>query len=256
MSDALTGKTALVTGGSRGIGRGIATRLAADGALVAVHYATNSQAAAETVTSIEAAGGSAFAIGQPFGDQDDAARLVERLDHELSERTGSTHLDILVNNAGVSLQGGLAETTAAIFDEQFAVNTRAPFFLTQAAAQRMGPGGRIITISSGVTRQAFPNLLAYSMSKAAIDVMARTLAKELGPRGITVNVVAAGLVDTDMNAGWLRASDEAREQAASVSAFGRVGQPSDIADVVAFTASDDARWITGQVIDATGGSVL
>jgi NAD(P)-dependent dehydrogenase (short-subunit alcohol dehydrogenase family) len=189
MSDSLAGKVALVTGGSRGIGRGIATRLAADGALVAVHYATNSQAAAETVTSIE-------------------------------------------------------------------VNTRAPFFLTQAAAERMGPGGRIITISSGVTRQAVPNLLAYSMSKAAIDVMARTLAKELAPRGITVNVVASGLVDTDMNAAWLRASDEAREQAASVSAFGRIDQPSDIADVVAFTASEDARWITGQVLDATGGSVL
>jgi 3-oxoacyl-[acyl-carrier protein] reductase len=256
MSDSLTGKVALVTGASRGIGRGIAMRLAADGALVVVHYATNAQAAAGTVDAIQGAGGIAFAISQPLGRDGDVQQLFARLDQDLTKRTGSTHLDILVNNAGVSLPGGLAETTASIFDRQFAVNTRAPLFLTQAAVERMGPGGRIITISSGVTRQAWPNLLAYSMSKAAIDVMARTLAKELAPRGITVNVVAAGLVDTDMNASWLRGSDEAQLQAAAISPFGRIGEPSDIADVVAFTASEDARWITGQILDATGGSVL
>jgi NAD(P)-dependent dehydrogenase (short-subunit alcohol dehydrogenase family) len=253
---ALEGKVALVTGASRGIGRGIARRLAADGALVAVHYATNAGAAAETVAAIEAAGGRAFAVGQPLGVAGDVAGLFAQLDAELTARTGSTHLDVVVNNAGVALQGDLAQTTEAVFDEQFAVNARAPLFIAQAAAERMGPGGRIVSISSGVTRQAWPNLLAYSMSKAAIDVMARTLAKELGPRGITVNVVAAGLVDTDMNAGWLRVDDASRAQAASVSAFGQVGEPAHVADVVAFVASDDARWVTGQVIDATGGSVL
>jgi NAD(P)-dependent dehydrogenase (short-subunit alcohol dehydrogenase family) len=256
MTNSLKGQVALVTGASRGIGRGIAQRLAADGALVVVHYAGNSAAAAETVAAIEADGGAAFSVGQPFGDPDDAAQLFAKLDAELERRTGSTHLDVLVNNAGIALQGGLAETTAEVFDSQFAVNVRAPFFLTQAAAERMTAGGRVITISSGVTRQAWPNLLAYSMSKAAVDVMARTLAKELAPRGITVNVVAAGLVDTDMNAAWLRASDEARAQAASASAFGRVGEPRDIADVVAFVASENSRFVTGQVLDATGGSVL
>jgi NAD(P)-dependent dehydrogenase (short-subunit alcohol dehydrogenase family) len=256
MSNALQDQVALVTGGSRGIGRGIAERLAADGALVAVHYATNADAAADVVATIAAAGGRAFAVGQPLGVAGDVAGLFAQLDAELTARTGSTHLDVVVNNAGVAVQAGLAQTTPAVFDEQFAVNTRAPLFIAQAAAERMGDGGRIITISSGVTRQAWPNLLAYSMSKAAIEVMARTLAKELAPRGITVNVVAAGLVDTDMNAGWLRVDDDSRAYAASVSAFGRVGLPADVADVVAFAASPDARWVTGQVLDATGGSVL
>jgi 3-oxoacyl-[acyl-carrier protein] reductase len=252
----LTGRTALVTGGSRGIGRGIAERLAQDGALVAVHYGTNAAAAAEVVAAIEAAGGAAFAVGQPLGVDGDAAALFAQLDERLRERTGSTHVDVVVSNAGIATQAGLAETTPAQFDELFAVNTRAPFFIAQAAAERMGPGGRIVTISSGVTRQAWPNLLAYAMTKGAIEVMTRTLAKELAPRGITVNVVAPGLVDTDMNADWLRVSDETRAQAAGVSAFGRVGEPSDVADVVAFAVSDDARWVTGQVLDATGGSVL
>lgn len=256
MRNALHDKVALVTGASRGIGRGIAERLAADGALVAVHYGTNADAAGQVVAAIAAAGGRAFAVGQRLGVDGDVAALFARLDAELTARTGTTDLDIVVNNAGISVQGGLAETTPAIFDEQFAVNARAPFFIAQAAAERMGDGGRIVTISSGVTRQAWPNLLAYSMSKAAIDVMARTLAKELAPRGITVNVVAAGLVDTDMNAAWLRADADSRAYAASVSAFGRVGEPADVADVVAFAASPDARWVTGQVLDATGGSVL
>jgi NAD(P)-dependent dehydrogenase (short-subunit alcohol dehydrogenase family) len=247
MSKGLDGKVALVTGGSRGIGRGIAERLAADGARVAVHYGTNAAAAAEVVAGIEARGGSAFAVGQPLGAPGDAEALFAQLDGPL---------DILVNNAGIAAQAGLAETTPAVYDELFAVNARAPFFLTQAAVERMGDGGRVITISSGVTRQAWPNLLAYSMTKAAIETMTATLAKELAPRGITVNAVAAGLVDTDMNAAWLRASDEARAQAASVSAFGRGGEPRDIADEVAFAASADARWVTGQVLDATGGSVL
>ena len=247
MSKHLDGKVALVTGGSRGIGRGIAERLAADGARVAVHYGTNAAAAAEVVAGIASRGGSAFAVGQPLGAPGDAEALFAQLDGGL---------DILVNNAGVAPQGGLAETTPAVYDELFAVNARAPFFLTQAAVARMGDGGRVITISSGVTRQAWPNLLAYTMTKAAVEAMTATLAKELAPRGITVNVVAAGLVDTDMNAAWLRASEESRAQAASVSAFGRVGEPRDVADVVAFAASDDARFVTGQVLDATGGSVL
>jgi NAD(P)-dependent dehydrogenase (short-subunit alcohol dehydrogenase family) len=247
MSKGLVGKVALVTGGSRGIGRGIAERLAADGATVAVHYGTNAAAAAEVVAGIEARGGHAFAVGQPLGAPGDAEALFAQLDGPV---------DILVNNAGVAPQGGLAETTPEVYDELFAVNTRAPFFLTQAAAERMGEGGRVITISSGVTRQAWPSLLAYTMTKAAVEAMTATLAKELAPRGITVNVVAAGLVDTDMNAAWLRASDESRAQAASVSAFGRIGEPRDVADVVAFAASEDARFVTGQVLDATGGSVL
>ena len=120
----------------------------------------------------------------------------------------------------------------------------------------MDSGDRIISISSGVTRQAWPNLLAYTMTKAAVEAMTRTLAKELAPKGVTVNVVASGLMDTDMNAAWLRASDESRAMAAAASAFNRIGTPADVADVVAFVASEEARWVTGQVLEATGGSVL
>ena len=254
MTTELQGKVALVTGASRGIGRAIAERLARDGALVAVHYATRAEAADEVVHAIAARGGTAFAIGQPFGADGDVDALFARLDQELLLHTGTTRLDIVVNNAGIARFGTLADTTPEIYDTQMAVNARAPLFIAQAAAARMPSGGRIITLTSGVTRQAYPDLLAYAMSKAAIDVMARTLAKELAPRGITVNVVAPGVVDTDMNAHWLRGDDEAR--AAAASAFGSLGEPEDVAAVVAFAASDDARFVTGQFLDATGGSVL
>jgi NAD(P)-dependent dehydrogenase (short-subunit alcohol dehydrogenase family) len=252
----LAGKVALVTGGSRGIGRAISERLARDGALVAVHFGRDAEAATSTVKAIETAGGQAFAVQAELGVPGDVATLFGRLDAELQRRAGSTHLDIVVNNAGIASMLELEQTTPAAFDELFAVNTRAPFFITQAAAERMGDGGRIITISSGATHRALPNLLAYAMSKASVDVMGLTLAKALAPRGITVNTVAPGLIDTDMNAGWLHASQEAEDQGAAMSAFNRVGQPADVADVVAFVASDDARWVTGQYLDATGGSLL
>ncbi|MFF2773315.1 SDR family oxidoreductase [Streptomyces sp. NPDC058052] len=246
----LTGKTALVTGASRGIGRGIAERLGRDGARVAVHYGANEAAAKETVAAIEAAGGEAFAIGQELGVPGDAAALWAAFDAR------ADGLDILVNNAGIGAARPFEAISEEEFERVFAVNTKAPFFLARLGAERLRDGGRIVNVSTGLSRTALmPDLIAYSMSKAALDVFTRDLSKLLGRRGITVNSVAPGIVDTDINAGWLRGSEEAWAGAAAHSALGGVGSTADIADVVAFLASDDARWVTGAWIDATGGSL-
>jgi 3-oxoacyl-[acyl-carrier protein] reductase len=250
----LSGKTALVTGGSRGIGRGIAERLAKDGALVAVHYGRNETAAKETVSAIEAAGGRAFAFRAELGTPGDAEALWAAFDERIEQVDGRSGLDILVHNAGISLYGGIEDAAEPGFDELFAVNVKAPFFITRHGLSRLRDGGRIINISSGATRIAMPMITAYSMTKGALDVLTRTLAQDLGSRGITVNAVAPGVVETDMVS--FLADPAARAWAEGFSVFGRVGRPADIGDIVAFLASDSARWITGQVIDATGGSHL
>jgi NAD(P)-dependent dehydrogenase (short-subunit alcohol dehydrogenase family) len=253
---ALAGKAALVTGGSRGIGRAIAERLAGAGAVVAVHYGRDTAAAGEVVGTIRAKGGTAFAVQAELGRPGDVETLWEGYDRQILEHSGSTSLDILVNNAGITPRGEIEETTAEAFDEAVAVNMRAPFFLTQQGLKRLRDGGRIINISSGATRIALTDIIAYAMTKGGVDAFTLTLAKALGARGITVNAVAPGIIDTDMNAAWLRGNELAERSAADLSALGRVGRPQDVADVVAFLASDDARWVTGQVIDATGGSQL
>ncbi|MFC9324099.1 SDR family oxidoreductase [Kitasatospora sp. NPDC057015] len=250
----LSGRTALVTGGSRGIGRSIARRLARDGALVAVHYGGNETAAKETVAGIEADGGQAFALGAELGVPGDAAALWAAFDEGLERRGAEPGLDILVNNAGITLPRQIADVTEEDYDRVFAVNVRAPFFLIQQGLGRLRDGGRIINISSGATRIAFPRTVAYSMTKGALDTLTLTLALALGPRGITVNTVAPGIVDTEINP-HLK-DPRVRAELASFSVFDRIGQPSDIADVVAFVAGDDARWITGQYLDATGGAHL
>jgi 3-oxoacyl-[acyl-carrier protein] reductase len=251
---ALTGRTALVTGGSRGIGRGIALRLAVDGARVAVHYGSNEEAAKETVAAIEAAGGEAFAVQAELGVPGDAKALWEAFD------VHAEGVDVIVNNAGAGgAFGHLAD--GAIdpddFDKLFALNTKAPFFITQEGLPRLRDNGRVINISTGLTRTgAMPELIAYAMSKGAIDAFTINLAKDLGPRGITVNTIAPGVVDTDMNARWLRGNDDAHKSVAALSPLNRVAEPADIADIAAFLASDDSRWVTGQWIDATGGALL
>ncbi|WP_067697904.1 SDR family oxidoreductase [Nocardia jejuensis] len=248
---ALTGKTALVTGSGRGIGRAIAERLGRDGAQVAVHYNGNADAAEETVARVEAAGGTAFAISATMGVPGDAEALWTAFDAR------ADGLDILVNNAGTDgIREPIAGTDEESFDRVFAVNTRAPFFVTKLGVERIRDGGRIVNVSTGLTRGAYaPNLLAYTMTKGAIDVLTSVLAKELGPRGITVNAVAPGAIDTDMNADWLR-TDDGWAATAARSPLARVGTPPDVADIVGFLASEDSRWVTGQWIDATGGALL
>jgi len=252
----LEGKTALVTGGSRGIGRAIAQRLAADGALVAVHYGTNEAAVKETVESIAAVGGRAFAVQAELGVPGDADTLWSAFDGGLKELGAPAGVDIVVNNVGIGDFADIGTLTPEEFDRLFAVNVKAPFFIVQKGLPRLRDGGRIVNVSSGVTRVAYPEKIAYAMTKGAINTFGLALAKALGARGITVNSVSPGIVDTDLNADWLRNNPDARAAAAAYSVFSRVGEPEDIADVVAFAASPAGRWVTGQNLDATGGSQL
>jgi 3-oxoacyl-[acyl-carrier protein] reductase len=248
----LEGKTALVTGGTRNLGLGMAKRLAASGAIVAVNYASNSAAAEEAVAAIAAEGGQAFAIEARLGTRGAQEALVQALGMELVRRTGRQTLDILVNNIGGGNYGTIASTSPEEFDEIFANNVRTPFFLTQALLPLLSDGGRVINISSAASRLAGVDFIAYSMSKAAVDMFTRVLAKDLGRRHINVNAVMPGFNATDSNIGVLEDA-QARKQIEAMTAFGRFGEPSDIADVVHFLASPGSRWVTGQIIEASGG---
>ncbi|ANE48709.1 short-chain dehydrogenase [Paenibacillus swuensis] len=251
----LEGKVALVTGASGGIGRAIAQRFAQEGALVAVHYGKNREAALKTVRIIEEGGGAAFPVGADLGRVQGVKQLYDSLDAELLSRTGKTEVDLLVNNAGIALFGTVDNTEESDFDAIFAVNVKGPFYSIQHALPRMREQGRIINISSAVTRIAIPDVTAYSMTKGAINTLTLALAKQLAPRGITVNAILPGFVATDMNAAMLQDPDS-RKIGADFSAFGRWGEPQDIADIAGYLASPDSRWITGQLIDASGGSHL
>lgn len=250
----LAGKVALVTGGSRGIGRAIAEVLAADGATVAVHYGSNRAAADEVVAGISANGGKAFVVGADLSKKAAAQALFAELDQNLQSLTGSTKLDILVNNAGIAPFVSFAATTEDVLDDIYAVNFRSLYMVTQEALKRLNDGGRIISTSSILARIPVTALPAYSALKASIDNLSKALAVELGPRGITVNVVAPGNIDTDMNA--FAGDPNTKAWALSKQALQRVGKADDVADVVAFLAGPRSRWVTGQVIEVGGGSGL
>ncbi|MFI9170214.1 SDR family NAD(P)-dependent oxidoreductase [Streptomyces lincolnensis] len=250
----LRGKTALVTGSSRGIGRATAVGLAREGALIAVHYAHNEQAAQETVALIEKDGGRAFTVGAELGVPGDIDQLFSGLEAGLKQHTGRTTLDILVNNAGETSTGTAPEEVSAEeFDKTFAVNAKAPFFITQRALPLIPDGGRVINISSGLTRVANPSQIVYSMSKGAIEQLTLNLARHLAPRGINVNTVIPGITD---NGHAIFKVPEVREQMSQLSAFKRLGEPDEVADAIVFLATDEARWITGAALDASGGSLL
>ncbi|MFB6567116.1 MULTISPECIES: SDR family oxidoreductase [Streptomyces] len=247
----LTGKTALVTGGSRGIGRAVALRLAAEGALVAVHYGGNDRAAEEVVGRIEEAGGRAFAIRARFGE--DGA--VDRLFEELTVGLAGAGLDVLVNNAGISSGNPISRVTEEEFGRLMGINVAAPFFVIQRAMALLNDGGRIVNMGSTASRFAVSTQIAYTISKAALESMAPSLANELGRRGITVNTVAPGAVRTDMIAGYTSVP-EVVAGLESITALGRLGEPEDVADVVAFLAGPQGRWVTGQTVDVSGGTFL
>lgn len=238
-------KTALVTGASRGIGAGIAKRLAQDGVQVIVNYSRSAEAAAQVVASITEQGGNAFAIRADIADLEQIRALFAQTE----ERFGA--LDILVNNAGIVTPNGIAAIMPEEYEQQFALNVRGVLFATQEAAKRMTNGGRIINVTSGAATACPPNMGVYNASKAAVDAFTRTFAVELGSRQITVNSVAPGTTESEMLHGLM--PDDALPGILASTPLGRLGTPEDIADVVAFLASEQARWITGQVIGVSGG---
>lgn len=244
----LDGKVALVTGAGRGIGAGIAKRLAHDGASVIINYARSADQAETLAQEIVAAGGAASTIGADLSDM----AQIDAMFETLVRRNGT--LDILVNNAGGGSGGmpRLGDLTLDEYEFTFALNTRAVFFVTQHAIAMMNDGGRVISLSSSSTTTRQPGLSSYAGSKAAIEAFARIWATELAPRAITVNCVLPGIVNTDLIKENIP-PDLAKRYGAAVP-MGRMGEPEDIADVVAFLASDDARWITGQNIAVTGGA--
>jgi NAD(P)-dependent dehydrogenase (short-subunit alcohol dehydrogenase family) len=218
-----------------------------------VHYSSNEASARGVATSIEDQGGSAFAIQTQFG-VDGVESELDILFGALEEGLDGKGLDILVNNAGILEASPIDQVTPDEFDQLFAVNVRAPFFLLQRSLPLLHDGGRIVNITSAVTRIASP-FVHYAMGKGAIEVLGRTLAQQLGPRQITVNNVSPGVVETDMGS-WVDSGPDIRAGVTSTVALGRIGEPEDIAKVVAFLASDEGRWITGETLEASGGTWL
>jgi 3-oxoacyl-[acyl-carrier protein] reductase len=250
----LCDRIALVTGASRGIGRAIAVRLAQDGALVGVHYRAEADKAKQTLDMIRAVGGDGFIVAADLATSIGPTLLAEAVITELRTRRDPPTLDILVNNAGIDDRKTIEQITEADFDRMLQINFKSPFFLIQKLLPVMADGGRIINISSMATRLSLPTMPVYAPSKAALSTVSRVLAAHLGSRGITVNAVLPGATLTDLNpaASDLRRSGAIRETVA----LGRIAEPDDIAPVVAFLASREGGWITGETIEASGGQRL
>jgi 3-oxoacyl-[acyl-carrier protein] reductase len=245
----LTGKTALVTGASRGIGRAIALALAKSGARVLVHFGSAEDAADSVVEAIRAANGQADKVAADLRAADGPHELAKRVRALVGDR-----LDIVVANAGISKAATIEETTVQDFEDLFAVNVRAPYFLVQQLLPVLGEGSSVVLLSSLAARSAVPNLSAYAATKGAIDTLVRHFAAALGERGIRVNAIAPGVVETDMS-NFAR-TDAGREFTLGMQALKRVAQPEDIAGAAVFLASDAARWVTGDTLHVDGGSKL
>ena len=246
---ALAGKTALVTGASRGIGRAAAISLAKEGARVLVHYSQGKAEAEAVVAEIRGAGGLTDALAVDLATPDGPHKLTSQVRRIVGDR-----LDILVANAGISKAAPIEETTVEDFDRLFAVNVRAPFFLVQQLLPILHEGSSIVLLSSLAARAAVGRLYAYAATKGALDTLVKHFAAALGPRGIRVNSVAPGVVQTDMS-NFTR-TDAGRDFTLGMQALKRLAEPDDIAGAVAFLASSEARWITGATIHVDGGSKL
>jgi 3-oxoacyl-[acyl-carrier protein] reductase len=245
----LEGKTALVTGGSRGIGRSTALALAKAGAQVVVHFGTNEKEANAVVEEIAQTGGRAMAVQMDLALPNGAHKLAKKVRSIVGDR-----LDILVANAGISKSATIEDTTVEDFDKLFAVNVRAPFFLVQQFLPILGNGSSVTLLSSLAARSVVGNISAYASTKGAVDTLVKHFAFILGPRGIRVNAVAPGVVATDMSN--FAKTEDGRDFTLGIQALKRIAHPDDIGGMIAFLSSDEARWITGDIIHVDGGSKL
>lgn len=249
-------KTALVTGGSRGLGRDMAINLAKNGLDVVITYHTNQEAATQVAAEIESMGRKAASFQLDTADPGQFDDFMHRLTSHLANENGRPNFDFLVNNAGTALYAPVAAVTEEQMDALYNIHYKGVFFLTQKALPFLNVGGGIVNISSGLTRITNPGSAVYGSLKTAVETHSRYLAKELGERGIRVNVVAPGAIETDFGGGLIRDNEEMNSRIAGLTALGRVGLPTDIGPVVAFLCTDKAYWINGQRIEVSGGQAL
>jgi len=247
---------ALVTGGSRGLGKSMSVHIAAKGNDVVLTYKSKKADAEEVVKQIEQTGRKAAALALDVSDSKSFDGFVDKLKEVLQAKWKRDDLNFLVNNAGIGIYAPFAETSEKQFDELMNVQLKGPFFLTQKLLPLIKDGGRIVNISTGLARFTLPGYAAYATMKGGIEVLTRYMAKELGARGISVNVVAPGAIETDFAGGAVRDNKEVNKFLASQTALGRVGLPDDIGSVVASLLGDDNHWITAQRIEASGGMFL
>lgn len=249
-------RIAIVTGGSRGLGKNAVLKLAAQGTDIIFTYNSQHDAALQVVAEVEQTGAKAVALQLNVSETASFTAFAEQVKTQLKQVWGRETFDYLVNNAGIGLYAPFAETSEALFDELMSIHFKGPFFLTQQLLPLMADGGRILNVSTGLARFALPGYAAYASMKGAMEVLTRYQAKELGARGISVNSIAPGAIETDFGGGHLRDNAELNQYVASQTALGRTGLPDDIGDAIAALLSDNLRWMTAQRIEVSGGMFL
>jgi len=252
----MTRKIALITGASRGLGRNAALHLAAAGIDIIGTYRSQADEARAVASEIEQHGGRALMLPLDVADSASFDAFAQLVRDGLHSTFGRDRFDFLLNNAGIGIHAAFAETTEAQFDQLLNIQLKGPFFLTQKLLPLIADGGRILNVSTGLTRFALPGYAAYAAMKGAMEVLTRYQAKELGARGIGVNIIAPGAIETDFGGGLVRDNAEVNQQIASNTALGRVGLPDDIGGAIAALFSDGSRWINGQRVEASGGMFL